>query len=90
VAGAAGGMTGGTLTKDTNAFCFLEQWLLAALPTTGNVTPLIKEFLDDVNGTHPFVFVQNEGFVIENVVVLGAAAASSVVVDFSYAEVTLF
>lgn len=90
VAGAAAGMTGGTLTKDANASGSLPQWLLLALPTTGSVVPFIKEMLDDVNGTHPFVFTQNEGFIIENRVLLGAGAGSDVTVDFSYAIVTLF
>lgn len=90
VAGAAAGMTGGTLTKDGSSFFSLPQWLLAALPTAGTVIPLIGDALDDVNGTHPFIFAQNEGFIIENRVVLGAAAASEVIVDLSYAEVALF
>jgi hypothetical protein len=36
------------------------------------------------------VLVQNEGIIIENRVVLGAAAASSVYIDFSWAEVSAF
>lgn len=90
IAGAAAGMTGGTLVKDGVAAANLEQWLLAAIPTAGVVMPLIKEMLDDVNGTHPFVLAQNEGLGIENEVLLGAAAASSVVVDFSWLEVPAF
>jgi hypothetical protein len=34
------------------------------------------------------VFSPNEGFIIENRVLLGAAAGSSVYIDFSWAEVT--
>ena len=90
VAGVAAGMTGGTLTKDTNAAMLLEQWLLLAQPTAGPVTPMTKDLLDNANGTHPFVLVQNEGLGLENVVALGAAAGSSVTVDLSYAEVTAF
>ena len=90
VAGAAAGMTGGTLTKDGGSFAQLPQWLLLALPTAGVITPAFLDALDDVNGTHPFVFVQNEGFIIENRVLLGAAAGSSLYIDFSWAEVTAF
>jgi hypothetical protein len=91
VAGAAAGMTGGTLTKDPGVgIGMMEQWLLAAQPTAGVVVPTVKEMLDDVNGTHPLVFAQNEGFILENRILLGAAAASSVVVDLSYAEVLAY
>lgn len=90
VAGAAAGMTGGTLTKDTSAVGQLPQWLLAAQPTGGTVMPLVLDVFDDVNGTHPFVFAQNEGVIIENRVLLGAAAGSSVYIDVSWAEVTAY
>lgn len=90
IAGAAAGMTGGTLTKDSSSVGQLPQWLLAAQPTAGVVPAQFNDNFDDVNGTHPFTFAQNEGFVIENRVLLGAAAGSSVYVDFSYAEVSAY
>lgn len=86
IAGAAAGMTGGTLTKDGGSVGQLPQWLLAALPTAGTLGVQLIDNFDDVNGTHPFGFVQNEGFIIENRVLLGAAAASVVYFDFSWAE----
>lgn len=90
VAGAAAGMTGGTLTKDGGSVGQLPQWLLAAQPTGSTVMVLMNDNFDDVNGTHPFAFTQNEGFIIENRVLLGAAAGSTVYIDFSWAEVTAF
>jgi len=91
VAGAAAGMTTSFVgTKDANAAGTIPQWLLLAQPTAGTVLPITKEFLDDVNGTYPWVFVQNEGFEIENRVLLGAAAGSTVYIDFSFAEVTAY
>jgi hypothetical protein len=87
-AGAAAGMTGGTLTKDASAFAQLPQWLLAALPTAAMVPDVRLDAFDDLNGTHPFAFAQNEGFELENTTLLGAAASSAVYVDFSWAEVT--
>lgn len=90
IAGAAAGMTGGTLTKDGGAIGQLPQWLLAAQPTAGTVVVQLADLFDDVNGTHPFVFAQNEGLIIENRVLLGAAAASSVYIDFSWAEVSAY
>ena len=90
VAGAAAGMTGGTLTKDGNSVGQLPQFLLAAVPTGGTIVTQMIDNFDDVNGTHPFVFAQSEGFIIENRVLLGAAASSVVYIDFSWAEVTAY
>lgn len=90
IAGAAAGMTGGTLTKDGSPFAQLQRLMQAAVPTANDVLAALLDALDDVNGTHPWIFVQNEGFEIENRVLLGAAAGSEVVVDLSWAEVTLF
>lgn len=88
VAGAAGGMTGGTLTKDATASAIAEAWAATA---AANTLPSISELLDDVNGTHPHVLGQNEGLELENIVA-GSATANSVdvAVDFSWAEVTAF
>lgn len=90
VAGAAAGITGFTSTKDTNAAFSIPQMLLLAVPTTGFIQYAGGDLLDDVNGTHPFVLMQNEGFLIENRVLLGAAAGSEVTIDFSWAEVVAF
>jgi hypothetical protein len=90
VAGIAAGMTGGALTQDTNSIGQLPQLLLTTAPTAGTVGVLLNDVFDDVNGTHPFVLAQNEGIVIVNRVLLGAAASSSVYIDFSWAEVTAF
>lgn len=89
IAGAAAGMTGGTLTKDGSPFVQLPKWLLAALPTS-DVPFSFVDAVDDVNGSHPFVFAQNEGFIMENRVLLGAAAGSAVYIDMNVAEVTAF
>lgn len=87
VAGAAAGMTGGTLTKDTSAAGQLPQWLLAALPTGSTIIAQLLENFSDLNGEHPFVLAADEGLIIENRVLLGAAAGSSVYIDFAWAEV---
>jgi hypothetical protein len=85
VAGAAAGMTGGTLTKDGTSVGQLPKWFVAAVPTASEVKTDLLDVFDDVNGTHPFVFAQNEGLIIENRVLLGAAAGSGVYVDISWA-----
>lgn len=91
VAGAAAGMTGGTLTKDTAPLFQLPIFLLAAVPT-GGPTPYVEyHYSPDVgDGEAPLVMAQNEGFLLENRVLLGAAAGSSVYIDIAWAEVTAY
>ena len=91
VAGIAAGMTGGTLTKDTAPLRQWGLWLLAAVPT-GGPTPSVSASLwpDVASGEHPLVLVQNEGFIIENRVLLGAAAGSAVSIDVTWSEVTAY
>ena len=88
VAGAAAGMTGGTLTKDANAIASMIAWLATAAATS---MPVERELMDDVNGTHPLVCAQNEGWELENVVA-GSATANVVqaMLDVSWAEVASF
>jgi hypothetical protein len=88
LAGAAAGMTGGTRTKDTQAFATLPYNVAAAINTTGIWGPL--DALDDVNGTHPFVFAQNEGIWIENRVLNVTSYGITWFIDFNWAEVTAF
>jgi hypothetical protein len=88
LAGAAAGMTGGTLTKDAQAL----GTMLGVMFTAAATTPIAsREMLEDVNGTHPLVCVQNEGWEIENIVVgSGTANVAHVVIDVSWAEVAAF
>ncbi len=89
-AGVAAGMTAGTRTPDGNPFASLPKWLLGAVPTAGDVPFSFLDVFDDVNGTHPFVFANNEGFEIQNRVLLGASAGADVTVDLGAAEVAAF
>lgn len=86
VAGAAAGMTGQTLVKDSSAFTSLPQWLLATQPTAGTIFPMAIDWTQGI-GESCVQLEQNEGLLIENRVLLGAAAASSVYIEFSYVEV---
>jgi len=92
-AGAAAGMTGGTITALANPFAqcpyVAAQAVMAATETLPRF-PNVTEIFDDVNGTHPFALEQNEGIVIANRVLLGAAGGAIVYVDLSYAVVTAF
>lgn len=88
LAGAAAGMTGGTLTKDTQFFFTLPYNVAAAINTTTQWDS--GEIFDDNNGTHPFVFVQNEGLIVENRVLNVTSYGITWYIDFSWAEVTAF
>lgn len=88
VAGVAAGMTGGTLVKDSGTYAQLPQFLLAAQPTASTVPPAILDAFDqiDANKNHPLALGTNEGLIVENRVLLGAAAASSIYFDLEFAE----
>ncbi len=88
LAGAAAGMTGGTRTKDTQSFSTLPYNVAAAISTTFMWGPI--DCLDDVNGTHPFVLVQNEGLWIENRVLNVTSYGITWYIDLSWAEVTAY
>lgn len=88
VAGAAAGMTGGTLVKDASPVGQLPLWLTLAFADPSQRNMAILDVFDDVNGTMPFRLATSEGFIIENRVLLGAAAGSSVYIDCSYVEVS--
>jgi hypothetical protein len=88
VAGAAAGMTGGSLVKDAGPWAQLprifNQTVMATTETTARLSDNM-EALDPGDDTYGWVFAQNEGFIIENRVLLGAAAGSSVYIDCAYA-----
>jgi hypothetical protein len=88
LAGAAAGMTGGTLTKDTQFFATLPYNVAAAINVTSQWGPY--DCMDDVNGTHPFVFVQNEGLIVESRVLNVTSFGITWYIDFSWAEVTAY
>lgn len=92
LAGAAAGMTGGTLTKDTQFFATLPYMVTAGVATATYQPPPWGpvECFDDVNGTHPFVLVQNEGIIIENRVLNVTSYGMAWYIDFSWAEVAAF
>jgi hypothetical protein len=89
LAGAAAGMTTGwNGTKDGQFFATLPYNTNNAINTTTIWGPY--DCADDVNGTHPFVFVQNEGFVIENRVLNVTGYGITWYLDISWADVSAF
>lgn len=88
LAGAAAGMTGGTLTKDTQAFGILITPVQTAAQNFLLETELATP--NGVTGGHPFVFAQNEGFEVENSVLNVTSYGYTWVIDCAWAEVTAF
>lgn len=89
-AGLAAGMTGGTLTAlaDPVAQCpYIGAQAVQAVGETTPRFPFETDIFDDVNGTYPFALEQNEGIVLANRVLLGAAAGAFVYVDLSFAVI---
>jgi len=88
LAGAAAGMTGGTLVKDAQAAATFVAWVATAAATT---MPSYSDLLTDNFGTYPFVLAQNEGFEIENVIVgSGTANVVQIVIDVEWTEVVAY
>jgi hypothetical protein len=84
--GVAAGMTGGTRTPEAAPFSQVPISVVAA------ASQVVQSFdiLDDVNGTHPFVFAQNEGIEIQNRVLNVTSYGVMVYVDFSWTELAAF
>ncbi len=86
---AVAGMGAGTLTKDTNPIGLLSAWMASVSPTS---MPVMMDFVGNVDrGLHPIIFAQNEGLVIENVVV-GSAMSNQIQVSINvgWAEVPAY
>lgn len=88
LAGAAAGMTGGTLTKDGNLVGTLPYNVAAAIATTTQWGPV--DVFDDVNGTHPFVLAQNEGIIVENRVLNVTSYGITWYLGIAWAEVAAY
>ena len=85
----AAGCTAGTRTLDADA---ILQMPTQQLITTPNTTLYQVELDIGVgDGNHPYVFAQNEGFIVRGpTVVFGAAGTANLVVDVSWAEVSAY
>jgi len=85
----ATGLSLGTRTLDADPV--MEMGTNSTI-TTPNATLYEKELeIDMGHGNHPYVFAQNEGFIVRGpTVVFGAAGTANLFVDVSWAEVTAF
>lgn len=92
IAGAAAGMTGGTLTKDANPLATFPYMVTAGVATATFTPPPWGpyDFFDDVNGTHPLVLLQNEGIELENRVLNVTSMGIAWYIDFCFAIVAAY
>ena len=86
--GVAAGMTGSTATKDATPVGTMPYNVAAAIQTSGPIA--MTDCFDDVNGTHPLVFAQNEGLVIENRVLNVTSYGVTWYIDIAWAEVPAY
>ena len=93
VAGAAAGMTGGTMTKDAQLISSFRYLTGTAAPTAPfYANDHMHDFLDQSPGfTQPLVLAQNEGIEIENITA-GSATSNvvSVYLEVGWYEVAAF
>lgn len=88
LAGAAAGMTGGTLTKDAQAIATFPYNVAAAVATTWQWGPV--DMLERKQDESPLILVQNEGIELENRVLNVTSYGITWFIEFSYAEVTAY
>lgn len=87
---AAGGLTGGTKTLDADPFALMTAWILAAIPTAGVNESVYEWDPSSADGVHPFVFAQNEGFVLQVLANLAAATGVAIFYEIAWAEAASF
>ena len=78
-------LTAGTRTLDTNYQGIVAGWsgAVGAVP----VAPAIDNLLKHDPGDHPIVLANNEGIVIDNIVVMGAAGVGVAYINVEFCEV---
>ncbi len=87
--GSTGALTAGTQTLDTNEFASDSCWDLAA----GATVP--KKELNMQCGTihpgnHPLVLTGNEGFIVRNEILMGAAGTGRLIVEMDWFETATY
>jgi hypothetical protein len=92
LAGAAAGMTGGTLTKDANALSTFPFMVTAGVASATFTPPPWGPYdcFDDVNGTHPLVLANNEGLTVENRVLNVTSYGMAFYLELCWAEVAAY
>lgn len=85
----AAGLTVGTRTLDADAILQLPTQQTITTPNATNYTASLD--INPSDGGHPYVFSQNEGFIVRGPsVVFGAAGTANLVVDLAWTEVTSY
>jgi hypothetical protein len=86
---AIAGLTAGTRTLDAEP---IIEMATNSTITTPNPIVYRKELeMDQGDGVHPYVFAQNEGFIVRGpTVVFGAAGTANLLIDLAWAEVAAY
>lgn len=88
---AATGLTAGTRTLDANPTMELQTNTVAALATAGPMATFRKELEFDIaDGIYPYVFAQNEGFIIRGPTTAIGTGTANLLIDLAWAEVASF
>jgi hypothetical protein len=89
---AAAGASGGTRTLDTDGFVTGSAWVSAALASGQSNGPVdVLNYSPRVaDGEHPIVLAADEGIVVSNGNNFGATSGIVLMIDFAWAEVTLY
>src|SRR5258706_70302 len=80
-------MVGKPIPSSVGHYRTNHRCVLAA--TNGNVW-WREDIFDDVNGVHPFVFIQNEGFEIENRALNATSFGFTAYIDHSFVELVAY
>lgn len=79
------GLTAGTRTLDANPMS--QVGTLAAAATAGvNLPGGLSNLLSHDAGDYPLVLAQNEGFIIQNITLMGAGGGGKIYVNMEFAE----
>jgi hypothetical protein len=90
LAGAAAGMTGGTLTLDSEPIATCPFLVNTAIPTTANAIWGPYDLIEKSPNAYPLVLAQNEGIVLVNRVLNVTSYGCAFFVEMEYAEVANF
>ena len=84
-----GALTAGTKTLDTNDLATVGAF--AATTTTGTVlAPALNNLLSHDTGDYPLVLAQNEGFNIQNLILMGAGGVGTFYANIEFAEAAAY
>lgn len=89
--GSTGALTAGTQTLDANAYSACQSWITTTLGTGASFSATLLDARDDgglAQVRSPITLAQNEGIILRNLVLMGAAGVGTLQVTVEWDEVT--